>query len=309
MAINKYMQAALHALSFPDLDITKHYPLVRQATRIAHPPLPAGYTSFPFSVPHGDHEVSCVLFTPRERIAALPLLLFAHGGGWIAGDVETYGRMCRTMAEQTGCMVLSVDYRLAPEAPFPAGFDDLYAVAKTVFTAPFLPVAPENITLIGDSAGANLCAAVSLKARDTGDFLPPRQILIYPACAGEYDPALSPYASLRENGEGYLLTTKRIGEYLSMYCPDAPLRRNPYVAPLAAADLAHQPDTLIITAQFDPLRDEGEAYGARLLADGNRVTVRRMPDALHGFFNLSLRFKAVRQCYRHINDFLCEVQP
>ena len=307
MAINKYMKAVLRALSHPDIDVTKHYMLVRQATRISHPPLPKAYDTFPFTVPNGDHEVSCCLFTPRGQIEPLPVLLFAHGGGWIAGDIDTYSRVCRTMAEETGHMVLSVDYRLAPEHPFPAGFDDLYAVAKSLFTAPFLPVRPEEITLVGDSAGGNLCAAVSLKARDTGDFAPRRQILIYPACASEHDPGLSAFPSLRENGEGYLLTTKRICEYMDLYCADPHDRQNPYFAPLAAIDLSHQPDTLIVTAQYDPLRDEGEAYGARLLADGNRVTVRRMPDALHGFLSLPPRFHAVRQCYRHINDFLCEV--
>ncbi|MCB6366484.1 alpha/beta hydrolase [Intestinibacillus massiliensis] len=307
MAINKYMKAVLRALSYPDIDMKRHYLLVRQATRISHPPLPQEYVTFPFSVTNGDHEVPCRLFTPHDKAEPLPLLLFAHGGGWIAGDVDTYSRVCYTMAAQTGCMVLSVDYRLAPEHPFPAGFDDFYAVARTLFTDPFLPVRPEAITLIGDSAGGNLCAAASLKARDTGDFTPRRQILIYPACASEHDPALSAFPSLRENGEGYLLTTKRVCEYMDLYCADRRDRQNPYFAPLAAVDLSRQPKTLIITAQYDPLRDEGEAYGARLLADGNQVTARRMPDALHGFFSLPPRFPSVRQCYKHICDFLCEV--
>ncbi len=306
MAINKYMRAALRALSYPDIDVTRHYLLVRQATRVTHPPLPDECPSFPFSVPNGDHEVPCRLFTPHLAIEPLPLILFAHGGGWIAGDVSTYSRVCQNLAECTGHMVLSVDYRLAPEYPFPAGFDDYYAVAKALFTAPFLPVLPHEITVMGDSAGGNLTAALCLRARDEGWFAPHRQILLYPACAGDHDPATSPYESLRENGEGYLLTTKRVCEYMSLYCADPADRTNPYFAPLAALDLSRQPNTLIVTAQYDPLRDEGEAYGARLLADGNRVTVRRMPDALHGFFSLPPRFSTVQTCYRHINDFLHE---
>ena len=304
MAINKYMRAVLRALSYPDIDMTRHYLLVRQATRVAHPPLPPTYKTVSFEVPNGDHTIPCRLFTPRGEIEPLPLILFAHGGGWIAGDVETYSRVCQTMAKQLGHMVLSVDYRLAPEFPFPAGFEDYYAVAKALFTDRLLPVAPEDVTLMGDSAGGNLTAAVSLRARDTGDFYPRRQVLIYPACASEHNPERSPYRSLRENGEGYLLTAKHICEYYDLYCADACDRQSPYFAPLAALDLTRQPDTLIVTAQYDPLRDEGEAYGARLAADGNRVTVRRMPDALHGFFSLPIKFPQVQTCYRHIRDFL-----
>lgn len=308
MAINKYMRAALRALSYPEIDVKKHFLLVRGATKIAHPPLPPiRDSSLPFSIRNGDHTVPCRIFAPQDEVKPLPLLLFIHGGGWIAGDVTTYSRVCKTMAEQTGRMVLSVDYRLAPEYPYPAGFDDVYAVARTLFTDPILPVKPNEITLIGDSAGGNLAAAVSLKARDTGDFCPRSQILIYPACAAEHDPLHSTFESLRENGEGYLLTTKRVCDYMELYCADAALRHTPYVAPLCATDLTRQPATLIVTAEYDPLRDEGEAYGARLLAERNTVTVRRMPDALHGFFSLPILFPQVKQCYEHINDFLKEM--
>lgn len=308
MAINKYMRAVLRALSYPDVDVTRHYLLVRQATRIVHPPLPVLQKTTDYTVQNGETAVPCRLFYPQGRPTGEgPLILFAHGGGWIAGDVETYARVCQTMAHQTGRRVLSIDYRLAPEFRFPAGFSDCYAVARQLFCDPFLPVRPEEITLMGDSAGGNLMAAVSLKARDTGDFTPRRQILIYPSCAADHAPDESPYASLRENGEGYLLTTKRVCDYMALYRARPEDCQNPYFAPLAARSLDRQPDTLIVTAQYDPLRDEGEAYGARLLADGNRVSVRRMPDALHGFFSLPVRFPQVGQCYRHIHDFLNEV--
>lgn len=306
MAINKYMRAVLRALSYPDIDVTRHYLLVRQATKVAHPPLPKEYKTYSYSIPNGDHIVSCRLFTPHGKIEKIPLILFAHGGGWIAGDVETYSRVCQTMSHQTGRMVLSIDYRLAPEFPFPAGFDDYYAVAKATYAGDIIPVPPQDITVMGDSAGGNMTAALCLRARDTGDFSPQRQILIYPACASEHDPKISPYRSLHDNGEGYLLTAKRICDYMDLYCANAQDRKNPYFAPLASLDLTQQPATLIITAQYDPLRDEGEAYGARLLADGNHVVVRRVPDALHGFFSLPLQFPHVQICYRHIIDFFHE---
>lgn len=143
-------------------------------------------------------------------------------------------------------------------------------------------------------------------ARDRGEFLPESQILIYPATAADHGPN-SPFPSVHENGEGYLLTAKHIEEYMSLYISSEQDRCNPYFAPLEASDLSRQPQTLILTAQYDPLRDEGEAYGERLKLAGNRVEMHRIPDALHGFFSRSPRTQAARQAYGYINRFLCEV--
>ncbi len=309
MAINKYMRAVLHALSYPEIDITRHYLLARNATRMAHPSLPLRtYHTIPLKVRNGAFDVPCQLFTPRQSgVPTSSMIVYAHGGGWISGDAYTYSHVCQTLANQTGQMVLFVGYRLAPEHRYPVPLMDYYAVVQELFLRPILPVQPENITLMGDSAGGNLTAALSLMARDNGVFAPRRQILLYPACASEHDPAISPYPSLRENGEGFLLTSKRVCEYMELYQSSPEDRWNPYFAPLAAKDLTGQPDTLLITAQYDPLRDEGEAYGARLRAEGNRAVTRRIPDALHGFFSLPLRFQQVRHCYSHILDFLNEV--
>lgn len=308
MAINRYMRTVLRALSYPDIDLKQHYLLARTATKITHPPMPkVDYCTVPLLVRNQDYYVPCRLFTPgKKQKVTEKMIIFAHGGGWIAGDVHTYSRVCQTMADQTQQMVLSVDYRLAPEWKYPIPLQDYYAVVQEMFLRPILPVKPENITLMGDSAGGNLTAAVSLLARDKGDFLPKRQILIYPACAGDHNPETAPYPSLRENGEGYLLTTNHVCDYMALYASAPENQTDPYFAPLSAKTLINQPDTLLITAQYDPLRDEGEAYGARLLADGNRVVMRRMPDALHGFFSLSIRFQQVKSCYSHINDFLRE---
>ena len=190
---------------------------------------------------------------------------------------------------------------------FPAAPEDCYAVARDIFTdLSLFMMTPRQITLIGDSAGANLAAAVSLMARDRGEFLPESQILIYPATAADHGPN-SPFPSVHENGEGYLLTAKHIEEYMSLYISSEQDRCNPYFAPLEASDLSRQPQTLILTAQYDPLRDEGEAYGERLKLAGNRVEMHRIPDALHGFFSRSPRTQAARQAYGYINRFLCEV--
>jgi acetyl esterase/lipase len=159
--------------------------------------------------------------------------------------------------------------------------------------------------LIGDSAGGNIAAAVSLMARDRGEFSPRRQILIYPATYNDHS-ASSPYPSVTENGTDYLLTAKRIREYSALYVRKPEDYFNPYFAPLLAEDLSNQPRTLIITCEYDPLRDEGEAYGEKLNQFGNRAPVYRMEDALHGFMLLGLLFTHVRKLYRQISTFLSE---
>lgn len=232
------------------------------------------------------------------------ILIFFHGGGWVTGNIDSYTKVCANMANQTGHIVISVDYRLAPEHPFPAGLEDCYQATREVFLKlGLMDCKAENITLIGDSAGGNLAAAVSLIARDRGGFQPGRQILIYPATFNDHSEN-SPFASVKENGTDYILTSKRIQDYMEMYVPDVKDRTSPYFAPLLAENLSNQPDTLIITAEFDPLRDEGEEYGRRLEESGNRVQAYRMKDALHGFFSLPWTSEYVIKCYNIINEFL-----
>ena len=159
------------------------------------------------------------------------------------------------------------------------------------------------VTLIGDSAGANLTAAVSLMARDLGEITVKRQILIYPAVNNDFTEN-SEFESIRENGTKYILTAKRMCDYMELYLDKEENRWNPYFAPLYAKDHSNQPDTLIITAGYDPLRDEGEAYGKLLKNSGNDVKVYRFPKMLHGFFALPLKYRAVSQCYELIRTYL-----
>ena len=208
------------------------------------------------------------------------------------------------MAQSTGQLVISVEYRLAPEYRFPVGFEDCYAAAKALFGGSILPgVSPEQITLMGDSAGGNLAAAVCMRARDTGDFTPERQILIYPALSNCYTEE-SPYESVRTNGTGYLLTSVKMEDYLKLYERTPADRENPYFAPLCAKDYSSLPDTLILTAEFDPLRDEGEEYGRRMRKAGGRVRIERIEGALHGYFALGIEHFYVQESFRHINRFL-----
>lgn len=305
MAINKALRAAIAALSYPEIDVKKTYRLERELQKITAWRLkkPHLYRIWEHAVPRGDHHIPVRIFAPSED-AAYPALIFFHGGGWVTGNIDSYDGVCADMAAITGRTVVSVDYRLAPEHRFPTGLEDCYAAAREIFLhSGQLGARPEEIALIGDSAGGNLAAAVSLMARDRGEFLPARQILIYPAVGNDHTET-SPFPSVRENGTGYLLTAKRVRDFLELYRSSDGDLENPYFAPLLARDLSRQPDTLIVTAEYCPLRDEGEAYGARLRAAGNRAEIIRMPDALHGYFSLPVRFEPVRQTYDAINAFL-----
>ena len=234
----------------------------------------------------------------------LPVFLFFHGGGWVTDCIDNYERICARLADATGQYVVAVEYRLAPEDKFPSGLEDCYAVAKALYRGEFvLNVKPENITLIGDSAGGNLCAALSLMARDRGEFMPDRQILIYPATYNDYTEN-SPFPSVKENGTDYLLTAGKMQDYIDLYARDEEDKKNPYFAPYVAEDVSNQPDTLILTSEFDPLRDEGEEYGKRLKEANNYVEIHRIPDALHGYFALGIRFLHVKESFEIMNCFL-----
>ena len=179
-------------------------------------------------------------------------------------------------------------------------------MARAIYKNRFLlNVDPSRITLIGDSAGGNLAAALSLMARDKGEFMPQQQILIYPAVNSDYSEA-SPFPSVQENGTDFLLTRQKLCQYLEYYQGTEADRLNPYFAPILAQDLSRQPRTLILTAQFDPLRDEGEAYGERLREAGNEVEIHRIKDALHGFFALGIKYYHVQESFTLINQFLKE---
>ena len=307
--ISKTMRALLHALSYGNIEVESSRRLADlkklDALRIFLKILDT-------KIYNGDYEVPVRLYFPTEEdmklapeeCSHLEVLLFFHGGGWVTESVETYNRVCARMAQTTGCIVASVEYRLAPEYRFPTAFEDCYAAAKTLYTNhSILKIHPDQITIIGDSAGGNLTAAVCLKARDTGDFTPKRQILIYPALYNCYTEE-SPYPSVQENGTDYLLTSVKMEDYLKLYESSPADRLNPYFAPLMTKDFSRLPRTLILTAQFDPLRDEGEDYGKKLLDAGNDVEIYRIDGAFHGFFALGIRFLHVQESFTYINAFL-----
>jgi acetyl esterase/lipase len=307
MAINKAMRAALKTIAYLNLnvDIKKTYKVERQFENISArlQPAPAEFSIWDNSVMVGDHEVPVRVFLPKKGMPKR-LLLFFHGGGWVLGSIDSYTKMCARLAAAVSAIVVSVDYRLAPEHQFPAAAEDCYAAARTLFLGKsLLNIDPSRITIMGDSAGGNLAAAVSLMARDRGEFLPPRQILLYPATASDHSEN-SPFESIRTNGYDYLLTSKRVQDMIGLYKGSEADLHNPYFAPLEAKDLGNQPRTLIITAEYCPLRDEGEFYGKRLEEAGNEVQIYRMKDAFHAYMMLSPRFVHVKRTYELINNFL-----
>ena len=296
------MKKVLKALSFDGIEVEASRHL---ANLKAIDPMKIFHKTIDYKIYNGDYEVPVRIYLPREKVIEdLPVLLFFHGGGWVTDCIDNYERICARLASATEHIVVSVEYRLAPEHPFPTGFQDCYAVAKAIYTNRFiLNVNPEHITLIGDSAGGNLAATVSLKARDEGIFFPKRQILIYPAVNNDYSEE-SPFESVKKCGSDYLLTAGKMRDYIDFYASKEEDKQNKYFAPLMETDYSHQPDTLILTAEFDPLRDEGEEYGRRLKEAGNYVEVHRIKDALHGYFALGIRYFHVQESFELINQFL-----
>jgi acetyl esterase len=228
------------------------------------------------------------LYVPDTAAAPGPLLVYYHGGGWVEGSAATHEPSCRLLAHLAGVRVLSVDYRLAPEHPFPAAADDaLAAYLDARAQAAELGAAPARVAVGGDSAGGNLAAVVALDLR--GDAAAPAfQLLIYPGL----DMSRTQPSRLRF-GEGFVLTEENMTWYEDQYVPDHSRRADPRVSPLLAPDLAGLPPAYIATALADPLRDEGEAYAERMRAAGVTVALHRHPQ-VHGFFNLSAMRSGLR---------------
>jgi len=296
MAINKAMRKVLKALSFDGIEVEASRHL---ANLKALDPMRIFHKTIDYKIYNGTHEIPVRIYLPGEEIEhKYPVLLFFHGGGWVTESIDNYERICARMASATNHIVVSVEYRLAPEYPFPTGLEDCYAAAKAVYTNEFiLNVHPDDITIIGDSAGGNLAAAVSLLAKERGEFMPRQQILIYPAVNNDYTET-SRFPSVHENGKDFLLTAGKMQDYIDLYARDESDKQSPYFAPILQKDLTGQPRTLIITAEFDPLRDEGEAY---------EVEVHRIKDALHGFFALGIKYFHVQESFEIMNHFLGEV--
>ena len=212
-----------------------------------------------------------------------PALVYYHGGGWVIGDLYTHDGLCRSITNAARCALLSVDYRLAPESKYPVAVEDSYAALLwIVANAERLGIDRRRMAVGGDSAGGNLATVMALMARDrTGPRLA-LQVLIYPVTDHDLDTR-----SYRENATGYILTREGMRWFWNHYLASEAQGREPYASPLHAASLAGLPPALVITAEYDPLCDEGEAYAARLRDAGIPVTLTRYPGMFHGFVRLT----------------------
>jgi len=234
------------------------------------------------TIPRTDTSLPARIYRP-EGAAPLPVMVFFHGGGWVIGDIETHDPLCRALAAASGSMIVSVDYRLAPEHKFPAAVDDSFAALSWVAAnASALGADPERLGVGGDSAGGNLAAVVSLLARDRGGPPIAYQLLIYPATDMS-----TKFPSVEENADGYFLTYADMTWFSNHYIRDASDKLDPLASPLLAPDHSRLPPAVIVTAEFDPLRDEGEAYAEALRRAGVQVTLRRYDGMIHGFLSMA----------------------
>ena len=262
----------------------------RSAAASDGPPIPMAEL-LEFELPGAEGNLKARLYVPHGAPPPpRPLLVHYHGGGWMVGDLETHDSACRFLAAHSGVSILSTTYRLAPEHPFPAAVEDarasfLWANAL----AGELGVDPGRIAVGGDSAGANLAAGVCISMRDAGGPRPAMQLLVYPATE-----AIDPRPSRALFAEGFMLTQLDIEHCERAYLPDKAMGYEPLASILRAPDLSGLPPAYVATAGFDPLRDEGEEYAARMSAAGVQVALRRHPRLTHLFANLTAVSRSAR---------------
>jgi acetyl esterase len=250
-----------------------------------------------FELPGGDGQpVRARAYTPRGAGArTLPLVVWLHGGGWVTGNLDSHDATCRALANASGCKVVALDYRLAPEHKFPAGLQDCHAALRWMAAhAGELGIDPRRIAVAGDSAGGNLAAALALLVRDHGGPAIAFQLLVYPVTHHAFDTP-----SYHRYGEGYLLTTEGMRWNWNHYLPDEAAGRDPLASPLLAPDLRGLPPALVVLAECDPLTDEGAAYARRLAEAGVPVDCRQYDGMIHAFFTLGQLFDDGRAAVAH----------
>ncbi|MFD0249981.1 alpha/beta hydrolase [Streptomyces sp. NPDC127113] len=247
-------------------------------------------------------EVPVRIYTPAEADRH-GLLVYFHGGAFFLGSLETHDHVARSLAKETGLKVVSVGYRLAPEAPFPAGLDDCYGVVRwAAGEGTGLAWDGGTLAVAGDSSGATFAAAVAARAHDDGFDRITHQVLYYPSLDLDFD--VDRYASLRENAVGYGLETAGLKPFNAFYLDSGADPADPLVSPVKRADLTGLPPALVVTGEYDPMRDEGELYGRRLGEAGVRATVSRYRGAGHGFVQHFSWLPEYHRVFEETRDFL-----
>ncbi|MFL0195015.1 alpha/beta hydrolase [Clostridium sp. WILCCON 0269] len=255
--------------------------LNRQSTKWSNKPIPFSNIKN-VTIKINSEKIPVRIYTP-ESGSNLPIIIYSHGGFWMGGNLDIYDSICRKLSQNTKAIVMSVDYRLAPENPFPAGLNDVYSILQWTYkNAESINGNGKHIAMVGDSAGGNLSAAVSLMSRDKNGPHIVCQILIYPS-TNIYELNSKSWSYFAND---FSVSMEDMKKYTSLYVPRKEDRKNPYVSPLLAKNFKKLPDTLIITAEIDPLRDEGEAYGKKLKEAGTQVNVTRYEGVPHGFITM-----------------------
>jgi len=254
------------------------------------------------TIPGPAGPVPARLYDPAGRTATPPpALAYFHGGGWVQGDLETHHGLCARLALRSGAIVVAVDYRLAPEHKFPAAVEDCLAAYRWLRSeARAIGADPGRVAVAGDSAGGNLAAVVSQMAASAGGPVPTCQVLIYPALDFALDTP-----SHQELEDAHIIPRDRVVWYMQQYLTEGD-RGDLRASPLRARDLRGQPPTFVITAGFDPLRDEGQVYADRLRAAGVDVVYREYPGQIHAFVSLTRAIPQGMACTLVIGDYLRE---
>ncbi len=256
------------------------------------------------TIPGSGGGIPIRIYYPKQgNSGPLPVVMYYHGGGWSIGDLDSHDDICRIIAHMCGVLVISTDYRRAPEHRYPAAIEDAFAALLWARdNAGTLGADSYRIAVAGDSAGGNIAAVVSLKARERDRSLIRSQVLIYPVV----DISSMKTESYKNFASGYFLTEKSMKIFRSMYAPDSRKWKDPFISPLRSNNLCNLPPAFIVTAEFDVLRDEGEVYAARLRAGGTKATSKRYRGVIHGFISLNRLSDKSEEAFNDIVRFLKE---
>ncbi len=304
--MNKIIRSALAAMSKYDVDLKTNYEQTRQFQRATRPYTRKIACNRMDRILHLDgRDLLVRAFSHTGEVE--PIMIFFHGGGFVTGDFDSYSNICAYLSEELHRKVISVNYRLAPEYKFPAGPEDCYDATQELLRhcGDWYQADPNDVLLIGDSAGATLSCVVSMMARDRGGLLPKAQILLYPAAWCDYSDD-TPFRSVIDNGTEYLLTQKQLVDYMELYASSPADREHPYFAPLRHTDFSNLPDTLIVTMQYDPLCDEGKELARKLAEGGTRVVHDRVKNGIHGMIALPPSAPLTRDIYKSMTEFITE---
>lgn len=288
--------AATPGPAMTDLPPTEARGLYRMM-RPAAPELTVGSVEEGHCSAADGHQIPLRIYRPEEPGAA-GVLVFFHGGGWVIGDLETADAACRLLCREVGCVVVSVDYRLAPEHPYPAAVDDCWDATRWCAAQREQLGGNGRLAVAGESAGGTLATVIAQRAAAAGGPELALQLLAYPVTDCDFS-----YPSYAENGEGRMLETATMRWFWDHYCPDPARRQEPDAAPLRG-QLSGLAPALVVTAEFDPLRDEGAAYAQQLEAAGTQVTYHCAPGLLHDFFATAALFESVKPSFQLACDSL-----